>query len=354
MEGVAADQALLRPRVYSLGGAAGVARLDARLAEVRAAASAGPAPLQVGCPASFAVARDSSHHSQLIFPLTVLCCLPTRSLRGMFPERSNTVCRYRHAGRSVGSRPAPSLLQWSSHAVGREQHLAYWIAFLPGPPSHCSFWVGPAHLVVSSWRACKLCPGIQHRLPDLQQGPATPPRPAPQQPRRCRTPPRSPEGRRAGRERPAAGPEGAAAAQRARLVWELLHDPCFSLPTLDAEAAWSDAIGDTSVMKASPHVAACLGIRGHGTDGLCPIKFLLSLSGSARVRLPWCLRDLTVAVDGAFVSAPVRFRAASEGDYTACGRRRRRLWTPGTWDPTRRPRWRGGCGEWRSRPSGTA
>ena len=48
MEGVAADQMLLRPRVYALGGSAGIARLDARLAEVRASAANGGS-LQV-CP----------------------------------------------------------------------------------------------------------------------------------------------------------------------------------------------------------------------------------------------------------------------------------------------------------------
>lgn len=46
MGGVAADQMLLRPRIYALGGSAGIARLDARLAEVHASAVNG-ASLQV-------------------------------------------------------------------------------------------------------------------------------------------------------------------------------------------------------------------------------------------------------------------------------------------------------------------
>lgn len=46
VEGVAADQMLLRPRIYTLGGTAGIARLDARLAEVRASAVNSPS-LQV-------------------------------------------------------------------------------------------------------------------------------------------------------------------------------------------------------------------------------------------------------------------------------------------------------------------
>lgn len=50
-----------------------------------------------------------------------------------------------------------------------------------------------------------------------------------------------------------AGEESGAAAQRARLVWELLHDGQLCLPSESEEASWSDAIGATSVMK----VGAC-------------------------------------------------------------------------------------------------
>lgn len=52
-----------------------------------------------------------------------------------------------------------------------------------------------------------------------------------------------------------AGEESGAALQRACLVWELLHDGQFCLPSEDEEAAWSDAIGATSVMEVSQGLA---------------------------------------------------------------------------------------------------
>ncbi len=33
------------------------------------------------------------------------------------------------------------------------------------------------------------------------------------------------------------------------LVWALLYDPDWRLPTADAEAAWADALGDTDPMQ---------------------------------------------------------------------------------------------------------
>ena len=35
---------------------------------------------------------------------------------------------------------------------------------------------------------------------------------------------------------------------RLALVWELLHDPAWRLPSADVEAAWNDAVGQSSVM----------------------------------------------------------------------------------------------------------
>jgi len=38
---------------------------------------------------------------------------------------------------------------------------------------------------------------------------------------------------------------------RLALVWELLHDPAWRLPSADVEAAWDDAVGRSSVMAVS-------------------------------------------------------------------------------------------------------
>jgi len=134
--GVAADQMLLRPRIYALGGSAGIARLDARLAEVHASA-----------------------------------------VNGASLQRPGTPPRTAPLQRPCSATPTPS----------EETH--------PGTT------INPS----------------------------------------------------------ATAEENAAATQRLRLVWELLHDSDYKLPALDAEMAWSDAVGDTAVMTEEPLVAIDLG-----------------------------------------------------------------------------------------------
>ena len=48
-----------------------------------------------------------------------------------------------------------------------------------------------------------------------------------------------------------AAPEGADV--KLRMVWELLHDPRWQLPSSDVEAHWKDALGESAVMQVQLH-----------------------------------------------------------------------------------------------------
>jgi hypothetical protein len=203
VEQVGRDHALLRERISRLGGARGLARLDAALAAVRASARAPPASPASSLP-------DAAPGT----PASPFLASPGRAA----PRASS----------APGAPGAPRRAGASSAALRRLD--------FGEPGAACKASEAPAEHSGGSAGQAAAGGGAPVADPSAGQGAAA----------------------------DAAGAAAPDASPNADMLWALLHDLRWQLPAAEAEALWADAAGETDVMAercdvpegASPAAAA--------------------------------------------------------------------------------------------------